>query len=164
MNTELLDQPIRTDLDLRQYWIELMSPLGFSQRRLYFIFLDHQRRAIRQLHEIDDLPETPDAEFADAPMAILSHFADSFSFALLLARPGRQPMDANDRAWARTLIAAGRRAGIELRRLHFANHDELVPFAPDDLIGSRPGPAPTGTLGRVKLSRRTARRRPAGGR
>lgn len=134
MNTELLDQPIHNDLDLHQYWLELMSPLGFSQRRLYFVFLDHERRVVPQLHEIDDLPASPNHEFADALMAILNHFSATFSFALLLARPGHQPMDANDRAWARALLAAGERSGIHLGRLHLANSNSLVPFAPDDLV------------------------------
>lgn len=134
MNTELLDRPILTDIDLHQYWPELMNPLGFAQRRLYFIFLDHERRAIRQLHEIDELPLPPDHEFSDALMAMLAHFADSFTFALLLTRPGHQPMDANDRAWARALLAAAERKGIALAPLHFANSDHLAPFAGDDLV------------------------------
>lgn len=132
-NTELLDRPIQTDLDLHQYWLELMSPLGFSQARLYFVFLDHERRAVRQLHEISDLPTTPDREFLDAFMSILARFAQSFAFALLLARPGGHPMDAHDRVWARELVAAGGRAGIQLEPIHLANSDQLVPFTGDDL-------------------------------
>lgn len=134
-NTELLDRPIPTDIDLHQYWLELMSPLGFAQRRLYFIFLDHERRALRQLHEIDDLPAPPDHEFSDALMAVLTHFSEHFAFALLLARPGRHPMDANDRAWARALVAASNRAGVSLEPIHLANSDSLVPFTGDDLSG-----------------------------
>ena len=134
MNTELLDKPIHTDLDLHRYWLELMNPLGFSGRRLYMVFLDHQRRAMPQLHEIDELPAPPDHEFAAALSTMLAHFADSFSFALLLARPGRQPMDANDRAWARALIRAGESAGLQLAPLHFANDVYLVPFTGDDLV------------------------------
>ncbi len=133
--TELLDRPIHTDIDLHQYWLELMSPLGFARRCLYFVFLDHERRAVRQLHEIDDLPVKPDREFLDAFMAILAHFAESFAFALLLARPGQHPMDAHDREWARELLTASGRAGIRLEPIHFANSDYLAPFGGDDLVG-----------------------------
>jgi len=134
-NTELLDRPLRTDIELHQYWLELMSPLGFAEWRLYLIFLDRERRAIRQLHEIGDLPTLPDRGFADSLMAVLTHFAEYFSFALLLARPGNEPMDANDRAWARTLLAAANRSGIGLEPMHLANNDRLVPFTGDDLAG-----------------------------
>lgn len=137
-NTELLDRPIPTDIDLHQYWLELMSPLGFASRRLYFIFLDHERRAVRQLHEISDLPVNPDREFLDAFMAILAHFAESFAFALLLVRPGSHPMDTHDRLWARELLTASSRAGIQLETIHFANSDYLAPFGGDDLVGDFP--------------------------
>lgn len=133
-NTELLDKPIHTDVDLLQYWLELMSPLGFSSRRLYFVFLDHERRAVRQLHEINELPVSPDREFLDAFMSVLAHFAESFVFALLLTRPGRHPMDAHDKTWARELVAAGGRAGLRLEPIHLANDACLVPFAGDDLM------------------------------
>ncbi|MCW5952013.1 MAG: hypothetical protein KIT69_07125 [Propionibacteriaceae bacterium] len=134
-NTELLDKPIHPDMDLHQYWLELMSPLGFSHCRLYFVFLDRERRAVRQLHEISDLPVTPDHDFLDAFMSILAHFAESFAFALLLTRPGHHPMDPHDKTWARELVAASGRAGIQLEPIYFANDDCLVPFAGDDLVG-----------------------------
>lgn len=132
-NRTLLEQPIRTAIELHQYWRELMKPLGFSQRRLYFVFLDHERRAVPQIHEISDIPARPDREFLDSLMSILDHFSDSFAFALLLARPGDHSMDAQDRAWARELVAASRRAGIALEPIHLANDLDLVPFAGDDL-------------------------------
>ncbi|MEA4945596.1 MAG: hypothetical protein VB080_14310 [Propionicimonas sp.] len=134
-NTNLLDQPIHTAVDLQLFWRKLMNPLGFAQRRLYFVFLDDQRRALNQLHQIDDLPEHADDEFADALMAVFSHFTDHFDFALLLARPGGHPMDDTDRAWARALVAAGSRGDIRLEPLHLANDNSVLPFASDDLIG-----------------------------
>lgn len=135
MDTNLLDKPIHTAIDLHQYWLELMGPLGFSERLVYFTFLDHERRAVPQLHEIGELPEAADEDFLDGLMTVFTHFSGHFAFALLLARPGCHPMDSADRAWARALIAAGRRHGIPLEPIHLATDDCLVPFAGDDLIG-----------------------------
>lgn len=129
MNSDPLAQPILTDADLHRYWQELMSPLGFTKRRLYLVFLDAERRALRELHEISGIPVRPTPDDADALMRMLAHFSDDFRFAILLTRPGRHSMDDDDRAWARELVDASHRFGISLEPIHFANDRELVPFA-----------------------------------
>ena len=134
-NTALRDRPVHTEIDLHQYWLELMRPLGFTQRRLYFVFLDHERRVVPQIHEISEIPARPDQEFLDSLLQVFAHFSHSFAFALLLTRPGEHPMDSDDRAWARGLIDAGQRAGIPLEPIHLATDTSLVPFAGDDLVG-----------------------------
>ena len=53
--------------------------------------------------------------------------------AFLLTRPGCGGMTSDDRAWARALTAAVRRAGLPAWPVHRANNDELVVCSPDDL-------------------------------
>lgn len=134
MNSDLLARPILTAVDLHRYWQELMSPLGFTERRLYFVFLDDERRVVPQLHEIGGVPLHPTTEDADALLGILAHFRDQFAIAILLARPGRHPMDADDRAWALSLGEASRRFEVSLEPIHLATDCALVPFAGDDLV------------------------------
>lgn len=134
MNAELLSRPILNATDLHRYWQELMNPLGFTRRRLYFVFIGGHGHAVHQLHEISDIPVRPTAEDADALMGVLSHFMDEFRVAVLLTRPGRHPMDEDDRVWARELVEGSHRVGVQLEPLHFANDCSLVPFAGDDLV------------------------------
>lgn len=133
MNAELLSRPILNATDLHRYWQELMNPLGFTERRLYFIFIESDRRAVHQLHEISGIPVRPTADDADALVRMLAHFTE-FEIAILLTRPGRHAMAADDRAWARELLEASHRVGIRLAPLHFANDCSLTPFSGDDLV------------------------------
>jgi hypothetical protein len=129
MNTELLSRPILTDADLYRFWTELMNPLGFTRRRLYFVLLDEERRVLRTLHEVDDIPARPTEEGVEGLMTALALVGDDFGIAILLARPGHHPMDADDRAWASGLVDASERFGISLEPIHLANDGCLVPFA-----------------------------------
>lgn len=134
MNSDLLISPILTAADLHRYWQELMSPLGFTERRLYFMFLDEERRAVPQLHEISGVPVHPTTADVDSLLTVLAHFSEQFAIAILLARPGRHPMDADDRAWALSLVEASRRFEVSLEPIHLATDGALVPFAGDDLV------------------------------
>ena len=51
---------------------------------------------------------------------------------MLLTRPGRDPMNSDDRSWARGLVAAAVRLGVPMRPVHFANDESLLVFAPDE--------------------------------
>jgi hypothetical protein len=71
-------------------------------------------------------------------MTVLDHLRDFFdggAVALLYTRPGRRPMNDDDRSWARSLTRAARQVEIPLWPVHFANDEELLVFAPDDLAG-----------------------------
>lgn len=135
MNNDLLAKPIFTASDLHRYWQELMSPLGFTGRRLYFFFLDEERHALRTLHEVSEIPARPTTEGVEGLISALSLLDGDFGIAILLARPGSQPMDDDDRAWARGLAEAARSLGVPLEPMHLATDRYLVPFAGDDLIG-----------------------------
>jgi hypothetical protein len=55
------------------------------------------------------------------------------SVAMLLTRPGCNPMEDADRSWARCLTSAADQLKIWMWPVHFANDVELRVFAPDDL-------------------------------
>lgn len=56
------------------------------------------------------------------------------SLAILLSRPGGEPMTDDDRSWARTLSRSARARGVSLWPVHLATDAELVVFAPDDMV------------------------------
>jgi len=55
-------------------------------------------------------------------------------FAFLRSRPGGGRPNAEDRAWARALYEAGRRAGAALEVVHLANDHDVCPLPMDDLL------------------------------
>lgn len=116
----------------------LMGPLGFGARRLWVTFTDADGRVSPALPQIEDLPARADIPFCDGLMVMLDHLREFFAdgaVALLYTRPGAGAMNGDDRSWARGLTAAARAAGIDLWPVHFANDEELLVFAPDDLAG-----------------------------
>ena len=133
--------PIRDDQDLHRAWSALMGPLGFDQRRLWLAFIDEDGRMNGALTQIDDLPVQVDEQFcrslAQMCTQLLGDPTDGRSCALLLTRPGGDPVNRDDRAWACELTTAARRANVAIWPLHFANDRDLVVFAPDDVLTSR---------------------------
>lgn len=131
--------PVRTALDVYHVWRLLMGPLGFGARRLWVTFTDGDGRVSPAIQQIEEVPARADTEACAGLMTILDHVRPLFAegaVALLYTRPGRRPMDGGDRSWARSLIAAARQADIPLWPVHFANDEELLVFAPDDLAGA----------------------------
>lgn len=130
--------PVRNAHDLYRYWRGLMGPLGFTRRRLWISFTDPDGRVDPVLPQIDDLPARAGVADCDGLMIMLDHVREYFAggaVALLYTRPGRRPLDDDDRSWARSLTAGARTADIDLWPVHFANDEELLVFAPDDLAG-----------------------------
>ena len=131
--------PVRTDLDVYHLWRLLMGPLGFGCRRLWVTLTDLDGRVSPVIQQIEDVPPRSSPADCDGLMAMLDHVRPHFAggaVALLYTRPGRRPMNGDDRSWARSLTRAARRAEIPLWPVHFANDDELRAFAPDDLAGA----------------------------
>ena len=131
--------PVRTDLDIYHVWRLLMGPLGFGCCRLWVTFTDLDGWVSPVIPQIEDLPPRASPAECDGLMTMLDHVRPFFAggaVALLYSGPGRGPMDENDRSWARSLIRAARQAKIPLWPVHFANDEELLAFAPDDLAGA----------------------------
>jgi hypothetical protein len=131
---------IRGPEDLLQHWRGLMGPLGFSERLLWLLFIDGDRRATTFLTQVERLPELPDLEILRNIMHVAAGVLDSTveggSLALQLSRPGRGQMSEGDRAWARGLTLAAAEIRLPLQPIHLATRDEIRRFAPDDLIPS----------------------------
>ena len=130
---------IRTPADLHQTWRALMGELGFSDRRLWLLFLDPDGRLLGPLLSIEDLPDGPYDAPADDLVAVCREILDGpgggGSVAMLTTRPGSDQWHLGDRAWARYLTAGTHRLGGRVWPVHRANDHELVPVAPDDLAG-----------------------------
>ena len=58
-------------------------------------------------------------------------------FAFLRSRPGPAGLTADDRAWARALYDAGRRAGVPLEVVHRACDADLVAVPMDEVLVQR---------------------------
>lgn len=130
--------PVRTPHDLYQRWRDLMGPLGFGGSSLWLGFLDEDGLMNTGLTQIEDIPTRVDPAMCKPLLEMCRHIlgaqVDGRSVALLLTRPGSNPMNEDDRSWARGLTAAAEELEVSMRPVHFANDEELLVFAPDDLI------------------------------
>lgn len=132
------DMPaIRSQADLHQLWRALVGPLGFSQPALWVSFVSIDDRANGIITKIDELPDRPDDLLLYSLMMICGGQIDrdlpGGRVAFLYSRPGSRLVTDDDRAWARGLRSAARKAGVPCEPIHLANDEELRIFAPDDL-------------------------------
>ena len=130
--------PIHTPKDMYRHWRALMGELGFSRRLLWFGFVTDDGWMASQLHQVEDLPGTPDGLRLDHLMGIclesLRVVDECGTVAFLVSRPGSARMTDGDRCWARELSAAAVRVGVRLQPIHLATDEALRVFAADDLI------------------------------
>ena len=125
--------PIRTQADLELFWRGLMGPLGFSQRMLWILVIDHEDRP-GPIMQIDQLPPAPGEGDLDRMVDLLRHgVLGDASVAFLLTGPGRRPMSEDGLAWARGLAQVAGRAGMTDRPVHRANDSVLTVCSPDEL-------------------------------
>ena len=134
MNDSAFQPVIRTQSDLEQLWRRLMSPLGFSGQTLWMVVI-HDDRPFRQIMEIVEAVEPPEDGDVEAFARVLAPLALAGTrFAFLRSRPGGGGPDAVDRAWARALHHAGRRAGACVDVIHLAHDHDVLPIPLDDLL------------------------------
>jgi hypothetical protein len=129
--------PIRNPDDLYLRWRALMGPLGFGRPRLWLAFLTPDDKMSPQLTQIEDIPRWADSTTCDSLLELCRHIVGrdgaGGSVAMLLTRPGRNPMDDADRSWGRHLTSAAEHLRVSMWPVHVANDVELRVFAPDDL-------------------------------
>ena len=117
-----------------------MGPHGFELPLLWIAFLSPDGMMSPRLTQIDEIPRWADAKICGALLEMCRHIIGRNgavgSVAMLLTRPGRDPMDDSDRSWARYLTSAADQVGLAMWPVHFANDVELRVFAPDDLVVS----------------------------
>lgn len=134
--------PIECQADLHRHWRALMGPLGFSAPSLWLQLIGADNRAVGVLPQIEDLPDRPDTRILDNLVYLCASLLESDCpggrVAFLYSRPGSRHVTDDDRAWARGLHAAARRAGLPCEPVHLANDEELRVFAPDDLAVAGP--------------------------
>jgi hypothetical protein len=115
-----------------------MGPLGFGRPRLWIAFLEPDNMMSAPLTQIEDIPRRADSKMCGSLLEMCRHVVGrngaGGSVAMLLTRPGRNPMDEADRSWTRCLTSAADRLSVSMWPVHFANDLELRVFAPDDLV------------------------------
>lgn len=129
------DPVITCQADLESAWRHLMGPLGFSRPSLWFLAVAPDGRIDRRIVQIEECDEVPTPEQMLALVSGVGTVVDDVvpgaRIAFLRSRPGRQGVDADDRAWAAGLYGAARAVGASLQVVHLATDHELVPLPAD---------------------------------
>jgi hypothetical protein len=125
----------RTQADLELLWRTLMEPLGFTRSSVWLLLVGPDGVPVRQLVEIDDAHDPPDADARRQLAALLRDLVppDGHRVAFLRTRPGRGGLTRKDRRWAQALYAAARAAAVPCEVVHAANDARLVPVPLDEL-------------------------------
>jgi len=127
-NIATASEPFRTGDELRDRWRALMGPLGFSERLLWFAFVDTTGHILPALNQLP-LDGPPEPYLADLLMYRLSDVIDGHdvvSVAMLITRPGADAITPWDRGWARLFATAADLAGVSIQPIFRANAVDLV--------------------------------------
>lgn len=124
--------PIHCAEDMRQRWRALMGPLGFGERLLWVGFVGADRCMLKVLSQVP-VGAAPHRDVVENLMGGLmvlldEDFAPGTSVALLLSRPGCDPVSRSDRRWAAVLTDAATRIGVPLQPLFRANDAAILPL------------------------------------
>ena len=127
---ETATDPVCTPDDMGDRWRALMGPLGFGQRLLWVGFVGADRRMHKFLSQVP-LGRSPHRELVDNLMIGLSvlletDFEPGTTVALLLTRPGTDPITVSDRRWATVLAAAARTMAVPIEPMFRANDAALL--------------------------------------
>ncbi len=127
--------PVRSQSDLLRLWQALMGELGFTRTSIWVLHIGDDDRPTRRLLEIDDCAGEPVRDDLDSLTTMLLRVGGTppGRWVFLRSRPGRHGPDDIDRAWARELGRACRRAGVASDVVHLATDQRLVPLPADDL-------------------------------
>lgn len=92
---------------------------------------------LTEIAEAEDPPDTSEADgLADLLLMLDNEVAPGARVAFLRSRPGKDVVTDSDRAWARSLYASARRAGVPCEVVHLATRGAIRPI-PADVIGIR---------------------------
>ena len=130
---------LTTQTQAEDAWRELMGPWSFGGHSVWMMLVVDDR-PLPQLTEISEAEHPPDAGHVDGLAEILlgldRDVAPGLRVAFLRSRPGRDSITETDRAWARSLYAAARRAGVPCEVVHLATRGTVRPI-PADVVGLR---------------------------
>jgi hypothetical protein len=126
---ETATDPIASSEDLRQRWRALMGPLGFGERRLWFVFVGPDR-CLRKILSHMTIGKYPSPSLAKHLMlelrVLVEEVGDGGSVALLLSRPGVGGICDVDRHWCAELIGAAREFEVQIEPIFLATKERIV--------------------------------------
>lgn len=129
---------LRTQRDVEEAWRHLVTPLGWPERRLWFMLIGADDRPLPVLNEVTELPDELGPDDAEPAARLWRHVLDSAApdgrVAVLLCRPGVGGPSPTDRASAAALYAASRDAAVPMEVVHLATDEEFWPL-PADAVG-----------------------------
>jgi hypothetical protein len=128
---------IRHQADVHRMWELLMQPLGWRSTSLWVTFIGADRRPTRYLLEIAEADVAPTDEDLEHLYAVLEQVlreeGEGATIALLVARPGRDPLGSQDLVFCSRLLEGARRSGVPVEPVHVATDAAIWPVTPDDL-------------------------------
>lgn len=106
-----------------------MGPLGFGERLLWIGFVGPDRRMTKVLSQVP-IGAAPHRGLVEDLMVglevLLADLEPGTSVALLVSRPGADPVSTGDRRWAKVLTDTASRVGIPLEPLFRANDADVA--------------------------------------
>jgi hypothetical protein len=133
----MFDPVLTTQAQVEDAWRELMGPWSFGGHSVWMMLVLDDR-PLPQLTEISECEDPPDTSHVDGLAQILlmldRDVAPGVHVAFLRSRPGRSTISDTDRAWARSLYASARRAGVPCEVVHLATRGDIRPI-PADVVG-----------------------------
>ena len=92
---------------------------------------------LTEISETEDPPEAADADgLAEILLGLDREVAPGMRVAFLRSRPGKDMVTDTDRAWATSLYASARRAGVPCEVVHLATRGAIRAI-PADVVGIR---------------------------
>lgn len=135
----MFEPVLTTQAQMEDAWRELMGPWSFSGHSVWMMLVvdDRPLPHLTEIAEAEDPPDTSEADgLADLLLMLDNEVAPGARVAFLRSRPGKDVITDSDRAWARSLYASARRAGVPCEVVHLATRGAIRPI-PADVIGIR---------------------------
>lgn len=131
---------LTNDADVTTMWRTIMQPLGWHNRRMYFMLVEPDGRPLPHITEVDALPDDFGRDDLDrfvefmTPLAHELGFEESCSVAILLVRPGPALLTDADRELCRELYAAATTGGLRVELVHVGTDSAIVPAPMDEVL------------------------------
>lgn len=135
----MFEPVLTTQAQMEDAWRELMGPWSFSGHSVWMMLVvdDRPLPHLTEIAEAEHPPDTSEADgLADLLLMLDNEVAPGARVAFLRSRPGKDVITDSDRAWARSLYASARRAGVPCEVVHLATRGAIRPI-PADVIGIR---------------------------
>ena len=135
----MFDPVLTTQSELADAWRELMGPWSYGGHSVWMMLVvdDHPLPHLTEIAETEDPPDDSHADgLAEILLGLDREVAPGMRVAFLRSRPGKDIVTDTDRAWATSLYASARRAGVPCEVVHLATRGAIRPI-PADVVGLR---------------------------